>query len=258
VGRTVATAAALLLPAAALGQTLGDERAVAPDEAELAAIERAWDARESARLAALRRRVRPYVELGPSVLRARDDRSDGLFLRRDAAAAVSLALGVRYGFAPAFEVHGRMEAVGPLAVGAIDDAASARAATAPCAGTLRFDFVSAAGALLTLEAGVRARVFNARSPFYVGVGARLGAQVTGGDGPYAIRCVDAAGVERSRVSGAADAGSLALDVGAALETGYRFGDGERWDVGLRLLVHRIGTDAAGVAGAQVALGWSLR
>lgn len=256
--RTVATAAALLAAETALAQTLGDERAPPPDARELDAVEREVAERDVAALYAARRRVRPYVELGPAVLRARDDARDGLLLRRDPAVAAALAVGVRWGFAPAFEVHGRFEVVGPLRLGALDDAASARAAMAPCAGSLRFDFVDAAGALLTLEAGARARVFNARSPFYVGLAARLGAQVTGGEGPYAIRCVDASGAERSRVAGSASAGSFTLDVGAALETGYRFGEGERWDVGLRLLVHRIGTGDAGVAGAQVALGWALR
>ncbi len=256
--RTIALALALAGPATARGQTLGDERAPPPDAAELDAIEREVAAGEVARRFAVRRRLRPYFEVGPAVLRGRDELRDGLLLRREATVAPAFAAGVRWGFAPAFEVHGRLEVMAPFTVGALDAGASVRAAMAPCVGSLRFDLAAVTGALLTLEAGARARVFDARSPFYVGLAARLGAQVTTGRGDYAIRCVDAAGTERGRVSGSTPAGSLTLDVGAALETGYRFGAGEPWDLGLRLLFHRIGSSDAGVAGAQVALGWSLR
>jgi len=258
VGRSVFTSAALLATAAASAQTLGDARAPAPDEAELAAIDRAWAERESARLFALRRRVRPYVELGPAVLRARDDLTDGLALRREPALAAAVSLGARYAFAPAFEVHARLEVIGPFGVGAIDEGAFARAAMTPCEGSLHFDYAPGTGLLLSLEAGLRVRVLSSRSPFYVGLGARAGVQTSFGEGPYAVRCVDVAGRERSRVTGSTSAAALALDLGAALETGYRFGDEERWDVGLRLLMQGIGTDAMGVAGALVALGWSLR
>ena len=256
--RTVFTSAALLASAAASAQTLGDARAPVPDEAELAAIDRAWAERESARLFALRRRVRPYVELGPAVLRARDDLTDGLALRREPALAAAVSLGARYAFAPAFEVHARLEAIGPFAVGAIDEGAFARAAMSPCEGSLHFDYAAGTGLLLSVEVGLRVRGLSSRSPFYVGLGARPGVQTSFGDGPYAVRCVDAAGRERSRVTGSTSVAAFALDLGAALETGYRFGDEERWDVGLRLLMQGIGTDAMGVAGAIVALGWSLR
>ena len=62
----------------------------------------------------------------------------------------------------------------------------------------------------------------------------------------------------SRCNRSTSVAAFALHLAAALAPGYRFGDEERWDVGLRLLVQRIGTDAMGVAGAIVALGWSLR
>lgn len=256
--RTVFTSAAVLVTAAASAQTLGDERVPVPDEAELAAIDRAVAERESARLFGLRHRLRPYVELGAAVLRAREDVANGLGLRREPAPAVAVALGVRYGLASLFELHGRVEAIGPFGVGAIDEGAFARTAMTPCEGALHYDYAPGTGLLLSLEVGARARVFTSRSPFYVGVGARLGMQSSFGEGGYAIRCVDAAGAERSRVTGRTPIAAQALDLGAVLETGYRFGEDERWDVGLRLLVQRIGDEGMGVAGAQVALGWSLR
>jgi len=258
VPRTVFTSAALLATAAASAQTLGDERALAPDAAELAALDGFWAERESARLFALRHRIRPYIELGSAFLRARDDLTDGLARRREPTPAAAVSFGARYAFAPAFELHTRLEVIGPFAVGAIDEGAFARTAVTPCEGSLHFDYAAGTGLLLSLEAGVRARVLSSRSPFYVGLGARAGVPTSFGDGPYAIRCVDAAGRERSRVTGSTSVAALALDLGAVLETGYRFGDEERWDVGLRLIMQGIGTDGMGVAGALVALGWSLR
>ncbi len=251
-----AVAASWLSARAARAQTLGDDRALAPDAAELDAIERAWRRRETERLFALRHRVRLIVEAGASVTRYREHVTDAVTLRRDPSLAAMAAVGGRYALTPAFEVHLRGELVAPLPVGAIDNGAFARVATTPCDATRRYDLAPATAAALTLDAGFRVRAITALSPFYVGGALRLTGQVSTGSGEWAVRCVDARGATVSEVTGSVDASAAVVDVGASLETGYRFGERESWDVGIRMTVQALGTNAAGLGGAQFFVGWS--
>lgn len=250
--------AACLAASPACAQTLGDDRVLAPDTAELEAIERAWRARESERLFALRHRVRLTLEAGGAVALYREHVTDALTLRREAALAPMLAVGARYGIIPSFEVQARVELVAPLPLGVIDNGAFTRAAMKSCDGARAFDLAQTLAAMLTLDAGFRVRVFSSLSPFYVGASMRLSGQFSGGgDGAWAVRCVDARGATTSQIRGSVDRSTASLDVGASLETGYRFGERESWDVGLRLTVQALGTNEAGVAGAQFYVGWSL-
>lgn len=247
---------AATLPRGARAQDLGGESAPAPDLAESEAIERAWRDREGARLLALRHRARWYVEAGGAVLLYSEHVTDAVTLRREPSLGASLAVGLRYGINAYFEVQGSVEVIGPLALGAIDNGAFARVATAPCDGSRRFDLAPGTAALVSLAVGFRVRVFRALSPFYVGGGLRLTGQVSGGGGAYAVRCVDDGGRETSRLSGNAAAEAVTPDVGAYLETGYRVGERETWDVGIRMLTTVLSTPAPG--GAQFFVGWSFR
>lgn len=253
----LALSALCLASRPASAQTLGDERAPPPDAAELEAIERAWRAAETERRFALRHHVRLTLEVGGAVTLFREFESDGLLLRREPSLAAMISAGARYGVTPAFEVHGRAEITGPLSVTAIDASAYPRVAMTSCAGQRTFELASATGAAITLDAGFRVRVLNALSPFYVGASVRLSNQFSAGGGTWSARCVDDRGATLSRVSGEVDASALRLDVGAALETGFRFGVREAWDLGIRMTVQALGTNDASVGGAQFFVGWSL-
>ncbi len=254
----LALVGACLTAGIARAQTLGDDHVLAPDAAELEAIERAWRDRERERLFALRHRVRLTVEAGGAVALYREHITDALTLRREAALAPMLAVGARYGVIPSFEVQARVELVAPLPLGVIDNGAFTRAAMTSCDGARAFDLAQTMAAVLTLDAGFRVRVFSSLSPFYVGASMRVSGQFSGGgDGAWAVRCVDERGATTAQLRGAVDRSTASLDVGAALETGYRFGARESWDVGLRLTVQALGTNEAGVAGAQFYVGWSL-
>jgi hypothetical protein len=253
----LALSAWCLCPRGARAQTLGDDLAPAPDAAEREAIERAWRAAEIERRFAVRHRLRLTLEVGGAVTLFREHQSDALLLRREPSLAAMVSAGARYGVTPSFEVHGRAEIVGPLSVGVIDAGAYPRVAMTSCEGQRRFELASAAGATVTLDAGFRARVFSALSPFYVGASVRLASQFSSGGGTWSARCVDDRGATLSRVSGEVDGSAAVFDVGAALETGFRFGEREAWDVGIRMTVQALGTNDAGVGGAQFFLGWSL-
>jgi hypothetical protein len=71
-----------------------------------------------------------------------------------------------------------------------------------------------------------------------------------------VRCHQLTGATTTLARGTSSGETVVGDVGAHFETGYRFGVRERWDVGLRALVHALGTNAAGIGGAQLFLGWS--
>lgn len=256
--RLGAAFAALLMASPAPAQTLGDEDALPPDEGEVEAITAAWRARETQRLHALRHRVWGVFEVGVSVLRYREFVTDTLTLRRDDALAPTLAAGARYGVTPAFELQGRVELTGPVAVGAIDNVAFERAAATACDGTRRYELAHAGALVAALEIGFRARVLTSLSPFFVGVALRAAAQASFGGGAWAIQCVDARGRGLSRITGDTSGEALRVDLGGVLETGYRFGDDERWQLGLRMLIHALGTNDAGVGGAQLSLGWAFR
>lgn len=256
--RLAVVCAALLLPSSTPAQTLGDDDALPPDEREVEAITRAWRERETQRLHAVRHRIWGVVDVGVAVLRYREYVTDTLTLRREDALAPTLALGARYGITPAFELFGRVEVTAPVRVGVIDNTAFTRASATACDGTRRFELAPATAALATLELGFRTRVLTSLSPFFVGVGLRLGVQVSSGSGAWAIQCVDDRGRDTSRIAGESSGEALRMDLGAVLETGYRFGDDERWQLGLRMLVQALGTNDAGLGGAQLALGWAFR
>jgi hypothetical protein len=238
-------------------QTLGDDRAPAPDAAELDAIEQAWRAAETQRRFAIRHTIHLTLEVGGSVTLFREFTRGGLLLRREPSLAALVSAGARYGVTPAFEVHGRAEIVAPLTVSAIDASAYPRVAMTTCEGQRVFDLATATAAAVTLDAGFRVRVLSALSPFYVGASLRLSSQFSTGGGTWSARCLDDRGATVSRVSGQVDASALVLDVGAGLETGFRFGEREAWDVGIRMTVQALGTNEAGLGGAQLFLGWSL-
>ncbi len=255
--RTLALAAWCLAPRIAHAQTLGDETAPAPDATELEAIERAWRAAETERRFALRHRVRLTLEVGGSVNLFREHESDSLLLRREPSLAAMISAGARYGVTPSFEVHGRAEIVGPLDVSVIDASAYPRVSMTACDGQRQFELAKATGAAVTLDAGFRVRVLSALSPFYVGASVRITSQFSAGGGAWSARCVDDMGATVSRVRGEVDGSATVLDLGAALETGYRFGEREQWDLGIRMTVQALGTNDAGVGGAQLFLGWTL-
>ncbi len=245
-----------LAPLSAGAQGLGDATAPPPDAAELDAIEQAWRARETARRFALRHTWRFFTEAGVSAFRYREHVTDDLTLRREDALAPFVAAGLRYGVTALVEVHARAEFAGPLPVRAMRNADFTAVAATPCDGQRDFSLVSVTGALATLDVGIRGRVFQALSPFYLGASLRVSAQPVWGGGAWSVRCIDASGAARPSNTGSADVSALVFDVGASLDTGYRFGANEAWEVGLRLLVHALGTNDAGLGGGSFFVGWS--
>lgn len=99
------------------------------------------------------------------------------------------------------------------------------------------------------------RLLSLRSPFYVGLGVRAGLQIGAGTGTGVVRCIGRDGRENSRVSMDLSGGAMIPLLGGELETGFRFGDREEFDLSLRLLASLVNVESPGPSGAQLTLSW---
>lgn len=214
--------------------------------------------REDDALRGLRARWRPSVELGAAVLgdvgRAT---ADGVV---DWPSALTLSLGVdaRRAVSDLLEIHGRLEFVGPQRVAVVPRALSEAVAPLACAGTRAFSPLSGFGAHAGVSVGLRARVFSLRSPFYVGLALRAAVWLGGASGEAVATCVasDGSGRVLDRASGSVT--SSFVELGGALETGFRFGAREQFGLSLRLIAGGVGVGDPAVRGAVLSFGWSLR
>lgn len=238
----------------AASPALGQVPALPPSEAELRTIGDDVSARARREATSQRARVRPFVELGVSVWRGSTWPSGSVTLERQPGAAPMLALGLRRGLGPVVELDLRLEAVAPVAVAAFPAPLAQAAAAQPCAGSRRFDLPAASALDVALAAAVRARLFRATSAFYVGLGLRLAGTYADARGPAVARCEGASPAPPPAQAEVTDT-SWAVRADAGLETGYRFGDHEAWDVGLRMVVSAVGTNNTRVGGAQWFVAW---
>lgn len=247
-------AAIALLPAReCAAQTVADALTT-PTARELAALRATVDRSERDRLRALRRR-RWFVEAGVALLDEASARDGDALVTRGASLNALVAMGVRLGVGDLVELHGRVEIAGPIPITRLPDALSAMAAARPCDGSRSFELPAGLGGAFTLELGARLRLLSIRSPFYVGFGVRAGLQVGAGTGEGVVRCVGRDGVERSRVSLALTEGAAVPTLGGQLETGFRFGDREEFDLSLRMLASLVNVESAGPSGAQLTFSW---
>lgn len=214
--------------------------------------------REDDAVRAPRARWRPAIEGGIVVLSglARTS-SEGV---ADWSSALTLAVGLdtRRAIGDLLEVHGRLEFLGPQVMTAVPRALSEGVMGMACAGSRSFDPLPGWGAQAGLSFGLRARVFSLRSPFYVGLAMRVGLWIGSASGESVAYCVSADRSVRALGREAASVGSTFLDLGGALETGFRFGAREEGALSLRLLAGGVGVGEPAVRGALLSFGWSLR
>lgn len=250
----VVVAAIALFPAReCVAQTVTDALTT-PTARELAALRASVDQGERDRLRALRRR-RWFVEAGAALLDEASVRDADALVTRGASLNALVAMGVRLGVGDLLELHGRVEIAGPIPITRLPDALSAMAAAQRCDGSRSFELPAGLGGAFTLELGARLRLLSIRSPFYVGFGVRAGLQVGAGTGEGVVRCVGRDGVERSRVSLLLTEGAAVPTLGGQLETGFRFGDREEFDLSLRMLASLVNVESAGPSGAQLTFSW---
>lgn len=213
-------------------------------------------ARANQEAIAHQRRLRPFVSLGVAVQRVATRSDQGLSLQRQPGAAPTLALGLRSGFGALFEALLLLDVAAPYTVTAFPGTLAAAAATQPCEGTRRFDLPAGSSLDVTLSAMLRARLLRPSLPFYVGLGVRLSSAVASVRGVATAWCVGSAAQPPPRAE--VDRLTWTTHIEAALETGYRFGAREAWDVGLRMFVTDLGRNDARVGGAQWFVAWHFR
>ena len=246
----------LLLPRSARAQPWSSP-ALSPSVASLTALEHDVAARAHLEAAARRSHLRPFVSLGVAVHRAATRSDAGLTLERQPGAAPQLALGLRRGLGALLEGDLLREIAAPIAVTAFPAALAAAAAMQPCDGTRRFELPAGSALDVALAATLRARLVRPSSPFYVGLGVRLSAAVVDARGVATARCIGPV-PEPPPPQAEVDRIAWTTRVDAAVETGFRFGDREAWDVGLRMLVTDLGRNDTRVGGAQWFVAWHFR
>lgn len=205
-----------------------------------------------------RRELRVLLELGASVFSSSASDTRDALLRRRPGIGAMMAVGARTGLGGWLEAHLRLELTGPLSIETYPHSVSDAVAATRCEGSRVFDLPTAPAMTFYLEPGIRLRVLSMRSPFYVGVGIRLGIQAGSAEGPVSVRCVGADGATRDTTQGMAARAPLVSELGGQIETGFRFGDRESWDIGLRLIAQGVGTEDPGIRGMQFFLGWHPR
>lgn len=225
---SIAVAASVTLAASVAGAQ------APPDAAELARIRAVVDARETADALAVRRRWRLSLGLGLVATTPFDVTDEGREVRFEGGFAGSLAAMITRGITDLFDAYARLELVAPQRASVLPTDARRAVAAVPCAGSRRFDLPQGAGGLAALDLGLRLRTLDARSPFFVGFALRVATRWNAVDGPWRVWC-DALDGTRSLVAqGVSSDSPLVPDLGATLETGYRFGPASSWEVGLRL------------------------
>ena len=250
----VLTSAWLASPRECAAQTVTDALST-PTSAELSALRATVDDRDRDRLRALRQRRRWFIEAGAALLDEASTRDGDAVVTRGPSLNALVAMGLRFGVGDLVELHARVEIAGPMPITRLPDALSAMAAAQRCDGSRSFELPPGLGGIFTAELGARLRLLSLRSPFYVGVGVRAGLQVGAGTGTGLVRCVGRDGVERSRVSMELDEGASIPLLGGQLETGFRFGDREEFDLSLRMLASLVNVESPGPSGAQLSFSW---
>ena len=214
--------------------------------------------REDEVLRAPRLRWRPAIEGGVGVLSEVGHRTDAGVLAWSAALTLALGVDLRRAVSDRLEVHGRLEFQGPQVMTAVPRALSDRVASMACAGSRSFESLTGWGAHAGLSFGVRARVFSLRSPFYVGIAMRVGVWAGSASGTAVASCVGADHGARTLDRETASVGGALVDLGGALETGFRFGAREEAAFSLRLQAGGVGFGEPAVRGAALSFAWSLR
>lgn len=241
-------------PECAYAQTITDALTT-PTHTELSTLRRTVDASRTAETRALRHRLRWFVEAGGALLDEATTRDGDALVTRGPSLNALVALGLRVGIGDLVEVHSRVEITGPMPITRLPDALTALASATRCDGSRSFELPAGLGGMFTAEAGVRMRLLSLRSPFYVGLGVRAGLQIGAGTGTGVVRCIGRDGRENSRVSMDLSGGAMIPLLGGELETGFRFGDREEFDLSLRLLASLVNVESPGPSGAQLTLSW---
>lgn len=213
--------------------------------------------REGDAIRAQRLRWRAAVEGGVAALSDVGHTNDEGVVAWSAALTLAIGLDVRRAIGDLMEIHGRLEFHGPQVMTAVPRALSERVAGMPCAGSRTFDPLTGWGAGAGLSFGVRARVFSLRSPFFVGLAMRVGLWAGSASGESVAYCRAGDLGVRALATETASAGATFVDLGGALETGFRFGAREEGALSLRLLAGGIGAGDPAVRGAALTFGWSL-
>lgn len=214
--------------------------------------------REDDAVRAPRLRWRPSVEGGVAVLSDVGRVTDDGVVAWSPALTLAVGVDLRRAVSDLLEVHGRLEFQGPQVMTAVPRTLSERVAPMACAGSRSFDPLTGWGAHAGLSFGVRARVFSLRSPFFVGLSMRVGLWAGSASGTSVASCGAADGSLRTLGREDASVGATLVDLGGALETGFRFGAREEAGLSLRLLAGGVGFGEPAVRGAAITFGWSLR
>lgn len=209
-------------------------------------------------LRALRRRWRPSIEAGVAVLADAGTTDAAGVIAWPPALTFALGVDLRRGLSDLLELHGRLELFGPQTMTVVPAGQSARVAPMACAGSRSFAPLTGWGLHAGLSVGLRARVFALRSPFFVGLAMRVGLWAGGASGEATATCLTTLGETRLLDREQGSVGASLLDLGGALETGFRFGAREEGTLSLRLIAGGIGAGDPAVRGAVFTFGWSLR
>lgn len=207
---------------------------VAPTAAEFAAIRAAVEAREIDAAMALRSRWRLGLGLGLVATTSFDARESIGELRFEGGFSGAIFAALTRGITEVFDVAGRLEVAAPQEASVLPAEAAMAVAGVPCTGSRRFERPRGAGALGALDVGLRARLFDARSPFFVGIAMRAAVRWNDVAGAWSVWCEGADGTRARLAGGEVRGAPPRMDLGASLETGYRFGARASWEVGLRL------------------------
>lgn len=228
-----------------------------PDAAELSRIRAVVEARETADAMAIRRRWRPAVGLGLVATTSFDvSTDDGREVRFEGGFAGALSAMVTRAITERFDVFARVELAAPQRASVLPPEAQRAVAATPCAGSRRFDLPQGAGGLAAADLGLRMRLVDARSPFFIGFGLRLALRWNDVSGPWRVWCDALDGARTLVVQGDVSDAPLVPDLGATLDTGYRFGPQEAWEVGLRLSLGGIADGDINARLGQLYVMWS--
>jgi hypothetical protein len=248
-GRALAAALVLLVAPTAAAQT-------ADPVQELAALRAVVEAREVAEVLALRRRWRLAMGLGVAAATAFDVVHDEREVRFEGGFAGVLSATLTRGLTDFFDVFARVELSAPLRATTFPDAVRDAVADLPCAGSRRFELPQGIGGLGAAEMGLRLRVLDPRSRFFVGLGVRVAGRWTESSGPWSVRCEALDGTRAQLAAGTLRESPVVLDLGATAETGYQFGETRAWETGLRLSLGGIADGDITARLAQWYIAWS--
>lgn len=205
-----------------------------PGPEELARIRAVVEARETADALAIRRRWRLSLGLGVLAGTAFDVSDAAREVRFDGGLAGAFAVMVTRGLTELFDLFARVEVGAPLRASVLPADARREVAASPCAGSRRFELPQGYGGLAAADVGLRLRALDARSPFFIGMALRVAARWNDVAGPWRVWCDALDGTRTIAAQGDLRASPVLPDLGATLETGYRFGAAASWELGLRL------------------------